>query len=100
MRIESRVRFVHLQADDVNSLATPGRRQLDTGHETDPGGNTRLARFTETGDGVVIGQSKRADIARSRAFHERGRRQHAVGIVAVRVEVDESFGAVIHSGYV
>src|SRR5436190_17430537 len=36
VRIESGMRFVHLQADDVNSLAAPGRRQLDTRHETDP----------------------------------------------------------------
>ena len=100
VRIESGMRLVHLQSDDVNSLAAPGRRQLDTGHETDPGGNARLARFTETGDGVVIGQRERADPARTRAFHERGRRQHAIGKMAVRVEVDEGFGAGIHSGSV
>jgi hypothetical protein len=48
----------------------------------------------------VIGQSERADLARTRAFHERGRRQHAIGKMAVRVKVDESFGAGIHSGSV
>ena len=100
MRIESGMRLVDLQSDDVNSLAAPVRRQLDAGHEADSGGNARVARFGETGGGVVVGERKGADLARARAFDERGRRQHAIGKMAVRVEVDEGFGAGIHSGSV
>ena len=92
------MRFVDLEADDVNSLAAPLRRELDAGHEADAGGLAGGARFGETGGGVVVGERERADAARLRAFDQRGRRQHAIGIVAVGVEIDEGFGAGIHGG--
>ena len=92
--------FVHLQADDVNSLAAPVRRELDSRHEMDSGGGACLARFAETRDCVVIGERQCADPACMCALHERGRRQYAIGIMVVRMEVDEGFGAGVHSGSV
>ena len=100
MRIEARMRLVDLQADDVNSLAAPLRRELDARHEADPRSRAGGARFGESRDGVVIGERERADAAGSRALDQRGGRQHAIRIMAVRVEVDEGFGAGVHRGSV
>jgi len=66
----------------------------------DSGGEARLACFGKAGGGVVVSEREGADPAGARALDERGRRQHAIGEMAVRVEVDEGFGAGIHSGSV
>ena len=58
------VRLVDLQPDDVNSLAAPVGRELDTGHEADAGGCAGGARLGQTRGGVVIGERERADAAR------------------------------------
>ena len=73
-------------------------RKLDAGHEADAGRRAGGARLGEAGHGVVIGERERADIAAARALHQRSRRQHAIGIMAVRVEIDEGFGGVHPSG--
>jgi hypothetical protein len=100
VRVEGGVRLVDLQPDDVNSLTAPLGGELDAGHEADfrvVAGGTSLG---EARGGVVVSERKRADAARPRAFHERARREHAVGIVAVRMEIDEFFGAGVHRGSV
>ena len=90
--------LVDLEPDDVNSLAAPVGGELHARYEVHgcrfAGGPGRA----ESGRGVVIRQGERGHAARARPFHQLRRRQHAIGEMAVRMEIDEGFAACIHSG--
>jgi hypothetical protein len=92
------VGFVELQPHDVNSLASPAGGQLHARHEVDVRGVAGRAGLAQPRRGVVVGQRQRGHAAAARPLDQMRGRQHAIGKMAVRVEIDEGFIACIHSG--
>ena len=82
----------------VNSLAAPAGRELDARHEIDGCRTAGLAGLAEPGGGVVVGESQRGNATGPRPLDQRGRGQHAIGKMAMSVEIDQGFAACIHSG--
>ena len=89
MGLESRVVLIDLQSDQVNSLAAPAGRQLDSWDEANGGGLAGGARFGQSRRGVVVGEREGGDPAGARPLHQQCRCQHAIGKMAVRVEIDQ-----------
>ena len=98
MRSQRLLPRIHLQPDYVDSLPAPGRGQFHAGHKADAGLVTGGLRRVEAIDGVVIGERQRAHAARPGPCDQLGRREHAIGVMAVRMEVDQDFGGLVHAG--
>ena len=90
--LQPRVLLVDLQPHQVNSLVAPGGRELDTGHEAYARQLAGRARFGQARGGVMVGERQHADTALTGARHQPLGRQHAIGVMAVGVKIDQGFG--------
>lgn len=88
-RIEQvRVLEVDPVAEYVDLAITVHRGELDSGDETKAEPARRLGCPGDAVDSVVIGESDGLETRASRELHDLFRRMHAVGCVAVYVEID------------
>jgi hypothetical protein len=100
MRPQPGVLFVESQADEVNSLVAPGGRELHSRDEADARSLAAGAGFAQARGGVMVGERQDADPAFPGAGDQLRRRQHAIGVMAVGVKIDQSFSAGVHRGSV
>lgn len=77
------------ERDDVDRLAAPACRKLHAGHECHAVSGAGLTRFVVTGERVVVGERQQTYAARCRARDELARGEYAVGMRAVRMQVDQ-----------
>jgi hypothetical protein len=76
------------QADDMDHPPLPGHRDLDAGDQGDIGQPRRRCSLGDAGGGVVIGQGQHLDPAVARMAYQLSRRERAVGITGMAVQVD------------
>ena len=92
---EGGVGVVDPVAEDVQVLVLGvHRRELDRGREFDVLNTGRLERLGHTVDGVVVGQRKQRHACVRGPRDDVGRRQRAVGMRRVRLEVERRSGFV------
>ena len=78
---------IDAEPDDVDGGAMPGDGDLDAVDETHALRARLLARFVESAQIVVIGERPQFDAIGRGARGERGRRQDAVGVAGVTVQI-------------
>jgi hypothetical protein len=89
VRLEGGRRGIDAETEHMQRQAVPARRDLDPGHEAQARGRTGRGRLVAACRGVVVGERRRADAAPGREAHQGGRRQQAVRMMAVQVQVGD-----------
>lgn len=84
---------IEAQSDDVQGLPAPFAGDLDTGDRAqavdEAGGLRRPAAF----DSIVVGEREQRDAARGAQFDQRRGVEHAVGMMAVQVQIGDGRSA-------
>ncbi len=88
-RMQLRRRFVDLDTQYMDRPATPACRHLDACQKAQAGLLAGRTRFGTAGESVVIGQCQGVDAPRGGEFDDRTRRQRAVRMMAVKMQIDE-----------
>ena len=88
-RAERGIAVVDQVAQDVQLLVgLVHRGQLRRRHHLDARLGSRRQRLLDARDRVVVGQRQQLYSGRGRGAHDRGRRQFAVGVQRVRLQVE------------
>ena len=86
---ELRVGWIEVETDHVQGLTVPLAGDLDAAHVSNTPRKTGEARRLAAGDGVVIGECGERDASSCTQVDEGLRREQAIGVMAVQMEIGE-----------